>query len=560
MARPRVAVVLLGLLATILVASLLVEAVWRDEVGLGDVPAVSSGGDATPLVARNDPDMQPAAGEAQRSAVRSVDTEALAAARLCGRVFDVDTHEGVSGATVYLLPPTTPEGFELGTHMATLSSLPQDLNCETLGETITEAGGAFDLQLGASRLQRNFDLIVLANGYLRSGVIDLNVSDAESEEILIGLSRGWSVGGRVVDTSMRPLEGVRVLATTDYSARGREVRLARFVRRQDEIRPRLSSPFCYSAAETEPDGTFLLRGLFSGEYVMNVDADGWVMQGRPTVKAGEMDVMIVLMPAFQLRVDAVDAVSGAPLSRFAVNGIAPVGSDRLTVSLAGRDGVCAGYFTLSNADPRVVDCDIHVSADGYFSETKKVVLQQLSAVEVRFAMRPNLVRVPFSVRDSSQSDVHGVEITIVSPKGGPSKRVELETSSAGAPVAWLPAGRWIVRLKHPLQFPGRPSWEEVVSIASEKEPPTVVAELNTKNQLVVDLRGIANHEQIKWIYCRPPVGLAMQGLRPPGDDAAHGVWRWVGVPEGVWTLEVPTVGGRLIKSVSVSPGENWVAF
>jgi protocatechuate 3,4-dioxygenase beta subunit len=192
-------------------------------------------------------------------------------ALLSGRVVDKDTEAPIAGAFV-TARSTNPSASASGAGL--------------------EVGpdGRFELELEPGE----FTLRVRAEDYARTEE-KVVVEEGGRSDLVLALSSGLRITGRVVDANGRGLGNIRVMAVDDS--------------------PDISAvPTRTGQASTIPDGSFILKDLARGRYnilVASGDAAGFAF--LPSVASGAEDLVLVLQPGGKVEGIVVDA-EGAPVA------------------------------------------------------------------------------------------------------------------------------------------------------------------------------------------------------------------------------------------------------
>jgi hypothetical protein len=192
-------------------------------------------------------------------------------ALLSGRVVDKDTEAPIAGAFV-TARSTKPSAGGSGAGL--------------------EVGpdGRFELDLHPGE----FTIVVRAEGYARTEE-KVVLEEGGRSDLVLALSSGLRITGRVVDASGRGLGNLQVMAVDDSS----------------DIS---AVPTRIGQAMTIPDGSFRLKDLARGRYnilVASVDAEGFAF--LPSVASGADDLVLVLQPGGKVDGLVVDA-EGAPVA------------------------------------------------------------------------------------------------------------------------------------------------------------------------------------------------------------------------------------------------------
>jgi protocatechuate 3,4-dioxygenase beta subunit len=198
-------------------------------------------------------------------------------ALVSGRVVDDETESPVSGAFVYARATERAAG-ESGAGLQ------------------TGPDGAFELELQPGE----FTIVARAEGYAAAEK-KVEVPEGGRSDVVLSLSTGLPIAGRVIDASGRGVANVRVLSVEDV--------------------PDLSTPpVRMGFATTIPDGTFRLNDLARGRYnILAVSAGGFAF--LPSVARGTEDLEISLQPGGKVEVLVVDSAR-APVANAIVGVVA----------------------------------------------------------------------------------------------------------------------------------------------------------------------------------------------------------------------------------------------
>jgi protocatechuate 3,4-dioxygenase beta subunit len=216
------------------------------------------------------------------------------ATSVSGRVIDKDTEAPVAGAYVYARPADPRSRFEgAGLQIGTDGSFELELDP---GDYIVSARG----EGYATREER---LRVSANGV---------------NDIVLALTSGLRIAGRIVDAHGRGRGNLRVLAVLDL--------------------PDVSTPTSsVSANMSVADGSFVLDGLAKGRYNLLADS-GSEFAFAPGVTSGTEDLELALVPGGTVEVTAVDT-DGNPVAKAGLGVTAIDGRKaRGVFAMTGPDG------------------------------------------------------------------------------------------------------------------------------------------------------------------------------------------------------------------------------
>ncbi len=194
-------------------------------------------------------------------------------------------------------------------------------------ETTSDGQGNYEF-VGIS--VRNFQVTAHAEGF--GTITQANrhfLSTPEDQPIDFEMSPEMSLLGIVVDQNRTPVAD----ATVTGSLSGQHYR-------------------CENEAITEPDGTFVLSSLVSGQYHLTVSCDGYSTATKPRVEAGSANVELVVLPQGSISGQVFDERTGKPVTSFEIyvmrslNGRPPA---RTGQSQRFEDG--AGLFEIGGMDP-----------------------------------------------------------------------------------------------------------------------------------------------------------------------------------------------------------------
>jgi protocatechuate 3,4-dioxygenase beta subunit len=190
-------------------------------------------------------------------------------ALLSGRVIDKETEAPVPGAFVIARPSKA----SIGDSAAGLR---------------VGSDGLFELSLDPGE----FTLVVRANGY---GTLEkrVTVEDGGRSDLVLALSSGLRITGRVLDANGRGIGNVRVAAVVDSP-------------------DLMTVPARMGSTMTIPDGSFSLEDLASGRYNVLVRDDHLGFAFLPSVPSGTENLELVLSPGGEVEVLVVDS-QGAPV-------------------------------------------------------------------------------------------------------------------------------------------------------------------------------------------------------------------------------------------------------
>lgn len=238
---------------------------------------------------------------------RAPETEASASLEaagpgLWGRVVD-PAGEGVAGATAYLL---SADDLPAGTPAEDAVRARAD----------TDANGRFFLPAsawagGRRGLPLRLDLGVVANGFLRAHRLGVVPSD-ERDAVLVQLSRGEALEGRVVDRTGLPVAGLRMLAGSADRPIG-HVSVTQVALRADAAR--LGGPdsdFHVSRATTDADGRVRFTGLPVQKLLVYGLDPGWELDAQRRHTPGDPPAEWVATRTLGVRLRVVTPESSSP--------------------------------------------------------------------------------------------------------------------------------------------------------------------------------------------------------------------------------------------------------
>ncbi len=185
-----------------------------------------------------------------------------------GRVIDKETEAPVPGAFVSARSLKSPSASSTGLEVG--------------------PDGFFELALEPGEVS----LAVRADGY---GTLEqkITVGEAGKSDVILALSSGFRIKGRVFDRNGRGLTSLRVMAVADS--------------------PDISTPpVRMSFARTIPDGSFSLDDLAPGRYNVLVGEESAGFAFLPSVPSGTEGHELVLRPGGKVEVLVVDE-NGAPI-------------------------------------------------------------------------------------------------------------------------------------------------------------------------------------------------------------------------------------------------------
>ncbi len=199
-------------------------------------------------------------------------------ATVSGRVVDKETEAPLAGAFV-MARPKTPSATSSG---AGLQVGPD---------------GIFELELEPGE----FTIVVRADGY-GTAEEKITVSEGGRSDLVLALSSGFQIAGRVIDANGRGLGNLRVMAvedTPDVSVR----------------------PTILPSGMTRLDGGFNLENLARGRYNLLASGGGAGFAFLSSVPSGAKDLELVLRPGGKVEVLVVDP-EGAPVANAIVGVVA----------------------------------------------------------------------------------------------------------------------------------------------------------------------------------------------------------------------------------------------
>lgn len=160
------------------------------------------------------------------------------------------------------------------------------------------------------------ELGAVANGFLRNTITEI----PESGDFgTIALSSGGFVAGRVVDGFSRPVEGFRLLASTNGGAishvspsqRGKRASRARLGTSR--------STYGDSLAVTAADGSFRFDGLPEGEVALLSLDPGWALTDWNAAQVGNEQVELVVERRIGIRLEVFDSGTGQRIEKVKSN-------------------------------------------------------------------------------------------------------------------------------------------------------------------------------------------------------------------------------------------------
>jgi hypothetical protein len=174
------------------------------------------------------------------------------------------------------------------------------------------------------------------------------------------LTAGLVVQGRVTDPAGNPLHAnviVQPAGTSVFTADGQ--------------------------VATDDDGRFAVAGLAAGKHSLNISASGYA-HAFHEMEAGDPERTFVLTPSPKLHGAVSDAVTGAPVVRFALRLAVPN-----TISVSGDDDHAGGIFSADMNDDEPVE--VTVTAVGYEPVTVQGVIPSTTSPEapLRFRLVPH---------------------------------------------------------------------------------------------------------------------------------------------------------------------------
>jgi RNA polymerase sigma-70 factor (ECF subfamily) len=564
----------------------------------GEVPAADDLVATTTLQANASSDVSSGAREdAARSESRHVSR---------GRVLDLDTTTPLAGARVALYPPRTTttyalqrdfrERFEVdakgavrpigngdwprvaGAPFTVSSGQILCFDCprpgETpLGETVTDAAGAFELAL-----ERDGVIEVSREGY----VTRWRVARTGQQDLEIALGRGREVKGRVLGPGDEPLRAIDLVLTGFRPMPWQEPQS----HGSDEPGPRLRATvldeettaresFGSWAARTDEDGRF--RATMSAPFVeATVTTPGWLLTKQAVHPVGEEEIQLEVQRHPALHV--FDAKDRSPIERIRLLGNDIAGR---RVRWSGEFHAPEGHLDLPGPSFMVAQSrGTHVFtvwSDGYSPARVSVLdVAAMGTIEVPLE-RGSTPRLQGIVTRAGRP-IEGAEVALLghSPTqwGVDADQVVdvIRTDARGGFVLVAPEGSYLVRIRvddapfiERVSFIDKPNYwntraiegrEPFFQVADVPGDTALVIDLATASTLeveIVDSNGVPRAEHI--VALRGP-----RGRQLVRHTASDGLVRFANLPAGSYRVHTPLVttigsfsGGEL-RDVELGPG------
>ena len=210
------------------------------------------------------------------------------------------------------------------------------------GQQLTGADGGFVVEVPAATV---FGFIVQAPGFAAERVRLEKIAAADKPEpIVVKLSKGATVRGRVVDSAGKPIEGAYI----NYEA------------------------------TTDAAGRFTLAGLPEGAPTISVQAEGFLSLEQQPVSTGDDENVVTLRRPTRVTGSVVDAETGKPIPSFkVVPGTQRSAGQPMYISRDMTGAFTGGKFEANFHDPNyafVVDGRVlRVEADGYVPAVSPVI-------------------------------------------------------------------------------------------------------------------------------------------------------------------------------------------
>jgi hypothetical protein len=180
----------------------------------------------------------------------------------------------------------------------------------------TDAHGRFTLEVDPGE----YRIRAAADAY-NDTTMDMTIGEAGASEVRLGLEKGASIEGRVLDAQGRPAVGSR-LSATPVEARGSRLP---------------------GAVAVLGDGSFRIDGLARQPYTLLAgSSSGFAL--RPGVEAGAKDVVLTLQPGGKARIQVV-AANGTPAAGAFV-GLAEAAGSRVMNPIGGSNTDAQGVAVL----------------------------------------------------------------------------------------------------------------------------------------------------------------------------------------------------------------------
>ncbi|GEM_PF-3591307 len=466
----------------------------------------------------------------------------------------------VPSALVYALP-SRGEGkavLEREKVGASVPSFPEFVH--PLSEVHTNKEGVFALNIPQKWQTKTIDLVVFEPGFLRGGVRNIVPRDIRTR-LLVILHKGLAIRGFIKDEKGQAIGGLKVFATTDFKARGRNLRCPRNYKRQIKARPYLKTPFCFSEARSEQDGSFVIKGLEPGSYVLNVEGGPWTMKEHPTVFAGSENVQLTIVPAYHLLLAVKSEKERAPIPRFKVNASWHISDEEsqgmFLVGFRGRLDFFYSPFSQGKTLKEGLPVSLEIQAPGFFHSSKEVVLYQKEAEPIEVLLRKkNLKLTEIKVFDAFGNPTSDFKAWIAAQGDRNFRPIPVRHKSKDVGFLEVPQGRWLLRIRSTDSFPLGTPWQRLFSFPLSPKARLIV-HLKSDCSLQLDLRGLSWQSEVKSVLFQSAKGV-LQLPRPR--NSRNGLLRWVQVPPGEWNVEIHGKKKSLKKKVRVKPGLNLVVM
>ena len=339
---------------------------------------------------------------------------------------------GIAGATVYAYA---------------LADRPEYTDTP-IAEASTDTQGRFTLLVPRRPGTATYDVGAIFTGLRRQLQKDVVVAPDQSAVADFALDTGEWITGRVVDSSGAPVSGFEVFASSKPTIGliGHRLLTTALMDTRALVRASRGSSYHESAAVTDTNGEFALKGLAAGTYAIVPRSYRWIANPGIKVDAPHRDVRVVVVRSRSIAATVVDAENGAPLPRFSVQ-VAMAGRP-LTLSGGGLDGRI-DLAWLPNSGESELEVEIRVQAEGYLALHKTVALSEahcdLGSVPLN---RAGVARLRIDVHfDDGTPLRERLWLEYGQSDGGQRGRTELRFTGPGAYEASLPAGHWFLRLR-----------------------------------------------------------------------------------------------------------------
>jgi protocatechuate 3,4-dioxygenase beta subunit/5-hydroxyisourate hydrolase-like protein (transthyretin family) len=142
----------------------------------------------------------------------------------------------------------------------------------------------------------NYLMTVTADGYGTVAIPQINIGLSEDVERDVTLMVAMALGGQVVDSKDQPVQSVEVMA---FSIGDRNQRTQ-------------------TQTKTDADGNWIMQDVPEGSYAVRAKANGYRVASVMRAEAGDMNIQIRLESLPRISGVVIDAVTGQPLRRFAL--------------------------------------------------------------------------------------------------------------------------------------------------------------------------------------------------------------------------------------------------